>query len=1159
MLSLRFPLGRQALVAVALYVSAALGACGPDRSLPESTSETYREAVSAFYAGLAAMEVGADEHAEASLLRVTRLVPREPAAWANLGLLALRRNEFDAAAERLETAEELAPQSSSIQILLGLLASNRGRLDEGMAYLRRAIELDSTNLRAMYGLAQEIERRAAEGWEAETERWLDRILSLDPDNIAVLVETSRIAARRGDAEDLQYAVSRIAALAPTWPIEAREQLDALQAAVSPSDFRDAATRLAFLRNVLLTVPVYRADLAAVQTPAQRVGEPIERFLRLPEPRATPAPPDDSMTFAIERLLPSDSADWAWAGAVSLSGEGPAALVVADGRRVRVVGGATLAFPGGPTARPPSAHGIVALDFDYDFRLDLAMAGAGGLRLFRQDEPGAFSDVTAQMALPDPVIRAPYTSVWAADLDLEGDIDILLGAAAGPPRALRNNGDGTFTELRLFEDIDGLRGFAWADLDGDGDPDAALVDGAGTLHVFGDERQARFIERPLPGELSEVTAIAAADAGGDGRIDLILLRADGTIQRLSDRADAAGWTLRELARSPDLRVEDAGSARLFVADLDNNGGLDLTASNSAIGRIWLQDTRGNYRAAAIPIEAQIFAIVSLGQDGRLDLVGLTRAGRPVAMANRGTRDYRWTRLRPRAAEYAGDQRINSFGIGGEVELRSGLLYQKQPITAPIVHFGLGENLVGDVARIIWPNGVAQAEFDLPAERSVRATQRLKGSCPWVFTYDGTGMRFVTDFIWRSPLGMRINAQETAGAMSTEDWVKIRGDQLVPRDGYYDVRVTAELWETHFFDHVSLMVVDHPEGTQISVDERFAIPPPPLAVQVTAVPRPVARAWDDRGRDVTETIRAHDERYLDTFGRGRYQGVTRDHYVEVELGEDAPRTGPLWLIASGWIRPTDSSINIAMSQGRHARPKGLRLEVPDGRGGWVTVAEELGFPAGKSKTVLISLADVFRPGTPRRVRLHTNLEVYWDRLAWAAGLPATEITTRRIAPATAELRFRGFSEVREADRSSPEYPTYERLAGTSPLWRDLIGYYTRFGDVRELLESTDDRYVIMNAGDELAFRFPAPPGPPEGWVRDFVLIGDGWVKDGDYNTVFSKTVRPLPSHDQPQLTTPPGRLADDPVYRRNPRDWRTYHTRYVTPENFRAALMPRSVER
>ena len=114
----------------------------------------------------------------------------------------------------------------------------------------------------------------------------------------------------------------------------------------------------------------------------------------------------------------------------------------------------------------------------------------------------------------------------------------------------------------------------------------------------------------------------------------------------------------------------------------------------------------------------------------------------------------------------------------------------------------------MTRIVWPNGVPQAEFDPGVDQPIVAEQRLKGSCPWVFADDGTGLQFVTDFLWRSPLGLRINAQDTAGVTQTEDWVKIRGDQLVARDGAYDVRISAELWETHFVDHVSLMVVDHP---------------------------------------------------------------------------------------------------------------------------------------------------------------------------------------------------------------------------------------------------------------------------------------------------------------------------------------------------------------
>ena len=144
---------------------------------------------------------------------------------------------------------------------------------------------------------------------------------------------------------------------------------------------------------------------------------------------------------------------------------------------------------------------------------------------------------------------------------------------------------------------------------------------------------------------------------------------------------------------------------------------------------------------------------------------------------------------------------------------------------------------------------------------------------------------------------------------------------------------------------------------------------------------------------------------------------------------------------------------------------------------------------------------------------------------------------------------------ADGSSPETPDYERVASTGQRWRDLVGYYTRFGDVRELLAETDDRVVISNAGDELLLRFAEQAPPPAGWARDYVLIGNGWIKDGDYNSEFSKTVLPLPSRDQEYYTTPPTRLEDDPVYRRHPQDWQNFHTRYVTPQVFKGGLWVR----
>jgi len=1145
---------RLTVLACMICVGASLDACRSGEEQPELSSQTYRDAVAAFHTSLAAIQAGVEVIAEEKLLRVTELVPQEPAAWANLGLLALRRTAFDLAGERLQKARELASENSQIQVLSGLFENMQGRVEAAKAYLQRAVALAPDNLKALYALAQLVEQQGGAQSTVEAQRLLTQLLETQPDNLAVLLELARVTAKRGDVATLRNITARLEGYATVWAPVAQEQLHALQRAASAANPSNTIPHILRLKNVLVRDPAYRESRDAIQTPFGQVGEVIPRFLSLPSPSAQPAAPDMALAFAVEPLS-AGSGTWTWINAVALNGEDPPVVMMANGSEVRMMNGTTLRFAGHAAALPPWQSGVAALDFNADFQTDLALAGPGGLVLFRQDRGGTFTDVTAHVALPDAVTEAPYTGVWTADVDLEGDLDMVLGTPEGPPLILRNNGDGTFTVQRRFDGIAGLRAFAWGDLDADGTPEAILLDATGTLHVYTNQRAGRFQARALPQALGKVLAMTVADINSDSVLDLMTLQTDGTIQRLSHVAAKNNWHMTAIAQwsdGPNSEITVA-TPRLLVADMDNNGALDLIASTPAGGRAWLRDVQGDFHPLDNPLPGLVFDVSELTGDGRLDLLGLSATGQPLRLVNQGTKNYSWLTLRPRAVSAAGDQRINTFALGGEIEVRAGLLFQKQPITGSILHFGLGEHRTANVARIVWPNGSVQAVFDLESNQTVKAQQRLKGSCPWVFAHDGAAMRFVTDFLWRSPLGLRINAQDTADVRMTTDWVKIRGDQLMPRDGVYDLRITAELWETHFFDHVSLLVVDHPAETDIYVDERFAVPPPQLAVYATAPPQPVAHAWDDQGQEVTDRVRAHDGRYLDTFGRGAYQGVTRNHYVEIDLGQAVPSTGPLWLLASGWIRPTDSSINVAISQGRHAPPQSLRLEVPDGQGGWVVAKSDLGFPAGKTKTILIDIQGVWHPDTPRRLRLRTNMEIYWDALAWASALPDAELKTQRLNPHTAELRYRGFSVVQAADHASPELPQYHALEGTAPRWRDLTGYYTRFGDVRELLQVVDDRYVIMNAGDELVLRFVVPPPPPAGWRRDFVLIGDGWVKDGDYNTTFSQTVLPLPAHDQPAYTRPPGDLEDDPVYRRHAQDWQRYHTRYITPQYFHEALL------
>lgn len=1131
----------------------AFSACRPGSNLPPKSSPEYNELVRTFYIGLAALEVGHDVQADAKLSQFAQLAPTEPAGWANWGLLALRQRNYETASERLQRARDLSPENSDIHYLLGLLESSRGNNAEAIKELRRAVDLDHGNLIATYKLAEEVERQGDEKAADEFQLLMQKILAAQPDNIAALVELARVAAKRGDAETLKSTLAKVTARSSSWSPEVKERVAAVGEAANSGDMSAAATRATFLKNVLLQLPEYRQSLAAIKPPPGEEAIPFNHFLRLETPVFTNAAADTGLTFPPAPIPAAGTDRQDWIGTISLDGSGAPVIATANAREVRFAGGATLPFPGGSSQVPPKVNGLLAIDLNYDFKTDIVLAGAGGVRLFRQDGPNAFTDVTGQSKLPAAVLNANYTGAWSADIEADGDLDVILGSDQGEPICLRNNGDGSFTQSNPFAGVSGVRAFAWADLDADGDPDGAFVDTSGKLYVFSNERQGQFIERSLPGDLKPAKAISIADMNDDGVLDLIVVQETGVVVRISDKNEGREWEVTEIARVTLTNYAD-GELRLLISDLDNNGGIDLTLSSNSGAIVWLSDETGNLEQLdkqAGP--ARVFTTADINGDGRIDLLGLSSDGQPQHAINQGSKNYHWQIVRPRASQATGDQRINSFGIGGEMEIRSGLLVQKQPITGPVLHFGLGEQTTADVIRVTWPNGTVRADFEVKADQEIVTEQRLKGSCPFLFAYNGKQMEFVKDSVpWGSAIGLRINTLGTARVEATEEWYKIGRDQLVPLDGYYDIRISAELWETYYYDHLSLMVVDHPEGTEIFVDERFVIPAPKLAVTTVSTPRKIARAVDDNGQDVTNIVNTLDGNYLETFGRGRYQGVTRDHYVEIDLGDDAPASGPLWLIANGWMHPTDSSINVAISQGQQEQAKPLSLEIPDGHGGWKVVRSNMGFPAGRNKICLFDLTNVFRSGIPRQLRLRTNLEVYWDSLEWAVGFPGAETRIMRLNPDTADLHHRGYSVINRANNSSPEIPDYNRLSSSKQIWRDLTGYYTRFGDVRELLMRADDRYVIMNAGDEMTFRFAAPSSPPSGWVRDYVIVGDGWIKDGDYNSTFSKTVLPLPYHAKNEYITPPGRLEDEWVYRRFPEDWQNYHTRYVTPDVFKSAM-------
>ncbi|HEX4769623.1 MAG TPA: FG-GAP-like repeat-containing protein [Bryobacteraceae bacterium] len=1121
-----------------------------ESGLPKPGSQRYTDMCSAFFLGVAGLQAGEDIRAREYLTRSTQIAPGEPAGWADLGILQVRQQQFDAASASFDKARSLAPEDSRIEAMVGLVESRRGHLPEAIAHLKKAVELDQHNLKALYSLAEETERDQRPGSEDTAQHLLRQILKQQPDNAAVLLDDLRLAAKRGDTTEVKQALSAIRPLAAFWPEAAQQQLAMVEKVGTSGNVRPAAVQVQFLRNVLLRVPSYRASLDQVKTSANLVAQPFVRFLRVPSPTSEPAVPDSATHFDAATIPSIAGGNISWLGELVLDATSDPVTAWADGSVLHLADGVELPLPPGNGATLGKSA-VAAADLDYDFKADLVIATTAGLKIYRQEEQHRFLDITAASKIPAAIANGSYSGVWPLDVDLDGDLDLVLGRTQGAPVVLRNNNDGTFAPIDSFPGVDGETSFVVADMEGDGDPDVALVDRNGNLNVLMNERGGRYRLSAVPAEVSHnAVAVAAADVDGNSTMDLVVLKNDGTVMKLSIAAVGTDGT-PEWRSASLLRAAATSSPSLFVADLDNNGALDIVANN----QVFLSDGK-TFTPSAAALSATPQAVSDLNRDGRLDLIALNKDNAPVAMLNRGTKNYHWQIIRTKAAQAAGDQRINSFGIGGEIEIRSALLTQKQIIASPFVHFGLGDHTEVPFARIVWPNGTVQAEFDLKAGQTILATQRIKGSCPMLFTWNGHEMQFVKDVgPWGSGLGINVNA-EGKGIYGTTEWFNVSGDQLVARNGLYEMRLTDEYWETYYLDHYSLLVVDHPADSEVYTDERYYVPSQKPGLIATSLTKPFLRAIDDHGADVTETVRKKDDEFLDTFGRGQYQGLTRDHWVELELPGDAPASGPLYLVADGWTEDTEESLMKAQEQNSKAHEKELSIEVQSENGAWSAVRSQLGFPKGRFKTVVLDITGIFHPGCPRKLRLRTNLEIYWNRLAWASGLPAGEkASVQQIGASSADLRYRGFSLITKANSSSPEVAHYAVVQNSDLRWRNQEGYATRYGDVRELLENIDDRYVITSPGDELGMTFAAPPAPAPGWKRDFILICDGWVKDGDYNSNFAETVLPLPYHAMKHYDTPPTTLEADPVYQLHPEDWRTYHTRYVTSRDFISALWRR----
>jgi tetratricopeptide (TPR) repeat protein len=493
---------------------------------------------------------------------------------------------------------------------------------------------------------------------------------------------------------------------------------------------------------------------------------------------------------------------------------------------------------------------------------------------------------------------------------------------------------------------------------------------------------------------------------------------------------------------------AGVVFDLVPDTDHFDLLVAYADRPAV--VYRDRLLGQYQAESLPFS--LFAPLRAADLNHDQWTDLTAGGR--ALYNRNGRLEPGAEIKP-AAPPSRSLRITLEGVknaklahGAKIEVRAGRWYRKRWYYGKPVRIDLGPHTQADAVRVTWANGLVQNVVDAAAAKPlhIREAPRLMGSCPSVFTWNGSRFEFITDVLGTAPLG----ANRGAFPLEPDEYIQLPVTAIA---GRYEVRITEELREVTYLDQVRLIAIDHPADVLVY--------PGSSGKFVLYAARPLENA----------------------------------------VGACPARL----LLARGWVDwPDGSAFHGADQAGGFRFPA---LEALDSGGRWRTVVENMGIPSGKPKTIVVPLP----AGLPScTFRVRTNLPVHWEELTPAREADLAAVRTTDVPLHSAALRFRGFSQLlADPDRRLPERFDYHRRSRAAA-WNQTPGRYTRAGDVRALVERADDRLAVIGSGDEVRLLFDARAlAPiPAGYRRQFVLHVAGWSKDADPNTLYGRTVEPLP---------------------------------------------------
>src|SRR5260221_3756980 len=264
------------------------------------------------------------------------------------------------------------------------------------------------------------------------------------------------------------------------------------------------------------------------------------------------------------------------------------------------------------------------------------------------------------------------------------------------------------------------------------------------------------------------------------------------------------------------------------------------------------------------------------DGRVDLAIVGDNGSLHLLVNQTGASPGWLRV--------GLTGVKNLKLAHEakVEVKAGALYQKKIYHGTPLTFGMGGYKEADTVRITWPNGLIQNETKQPAGKgsTYKEAQRLSGSCPMIFTWDGKQFQFITDVLGVAPLGAS-SGDGKYFPVDHDEYVQIPAEALAVVDGNDEGRITEELREVSYLDQIRLIAVDHPAGTDIFTNDKFNSPPFPEFRLFGAAHRVYpATARDQRGADVRARLLSRDRAYPYNFARD-YCGVVERHRLGLDL--------------------------------------------------------------------------------------------------------------------------------------------------------------------------------------------------------------------------------------------------------------------------------------